>query len=72
MKKVFLNILSLAFVLTTIALVMDGDMVKPSMMMRFVEFFGMMGIFTLFISVIYFSTTYLFRNIEKESVKQEK
>lgn len=28
MKKVFLNILSLAFVLTTIAFVMDGDIGK--------------------------------------------
>lgn len=69
MKEVFKKILFLAFVLTTISLVMDGDTVKPGMLMRFVEFFGMMGIFTVIISVIYFPTSYFLGTTPKKTIK---
>lgn len=69
MKKVFRNILLLAFVLTTISLVMDGDTVKLGMLMRFVEFFAMMGIFTVIISMIYFPLSYFLRATRKITVK---
>ena len=65
MKKTFLNILGIAFMLTSIAYVMDGDVVANSMQMRFAEFFGMMGIVTLIISIFYFSVNYFLRNNKK-------
>jgi len=69
MKKVFKNILFLAFVLTTISLIMDGDTVKSGMLMRFIEFFAMMGIFTVIISMIYFPLSYFLRTSRKVTVK---
>lgn len=62
MKKSFLNILSVAFVLTTIGIVMDGDVVKTTMLVRFSEFLLMWGIISLIVVLFYFPIKYLLRN----------
>lgn len=59
MKKKILNIVKIAFVLTTVAFLLDGDAKEPSMLMRFMEFFGMTAIFTLIVSAVYFPTSFL-------------
>jgi len=62
MKKSFLNILSVAFVLTTIGIVMDGDVVKTTMLVRLSEFFLMWGIISLIVVLFYFPIKYLLRS----------
>lgn len=44
---------------------MDGDPVEPSMLMRFVEFFAMIGIVSLLVSFVYFTSTFIFKNIQR-------
>lgn len=65
MKRKLLNILAISSAIITIGLVMDGDPVEPSMMMRFVEFFAMIAVVFTFISVIYFTSTFIMKNIQK-------
>ncbi|CAM4408645.1 hypothetical protein [Flavobacterium terrigena] len=65
MKRIFLNILATAAILTTIAFLMDGDIKEPSMLMRFVEFFGMMGILFVLISTFYFTSNLIFKNLQR-------
>jgi hypothetical protein len=65
MKRKILNILTVSSIITTISLVMDGDPVEPSMLMRFVEFFLMSGIIFLLVSFVYFTTTFIFKNIKR-------
>ena len=65
MKRKILNILTVASIITTIGFIMDGDPVEPNMFMRFVEFFGMIGIVSLLVSFIYFSSTLIFKNVQK-------
>jgi len=62
MKKSFLNILSVAFVLTIIGFVMDGDVVKTTMLVRLSEFFLMLGIISLIVALFYFPIKYLLRS----------
>lgn len=69
MKRKILNILSVASIITTIGLIMDGDPVEPSMFMRFVEFFAMIGIVSLLVSFIYFSSAFIFKNIKRAQFK---
>ena len=69
MKRKILNILTVASIITTIGLIMDGDPLEPSMFMRFVEFFGMIGIVSLFVSFIYFSYTFIFKNVQRALFK---
>lgn len=65
MKKKLLNILLFSSVLTTIGFLMDGDAKEPSMLMRFAEFFGMIGILFLVISTIYFPLNFAFKKIQR-------
>lgn len=65
MKRIFLNILTAASILTTIGFLMDGDIKEPNMLMRFVEFFGMMGIVFVLISTFYFASNFIFRNLQR-------
>lgn len=65
MKKKLLNILTVSFIITTIGFIMDGDTVKPSMLMRFVEFFGMLTIIFLLVSFFYFTSKFVFKNIQR-------
>lgn len=65
MKKRILNILAIAFVITTIGYIMDGDVVKPTMVMRFVEFILMFGIISILTSIIYFGINFTKRSLQK-------
>lgn len=63
MKKNLFKILILSSILTTLGFIMDGDPKEPSMLMRFVEFFAMVGTVFLLISIVYFLTTFTYRKI---------
>ena len=65
MKKNILTTLTIAFVITTIGFIADGDIKEPSVLMRFFEFFMMTGIVFALISIIYFSYTFAKKNILK-------
>ena len=69
MKRKFLNIFIISFVITTMGLVMDGDPTEPSMKMRFVEFFAMLGIVFSINSLVYFSISILLKNFTSK-IKQ--
>jgi len=61
MKKVFLNILSISFILTTFGMIIDGDVVKTTMLVRFSEFFLMWVIISLMAAAFYFPINYFLR-----------
>ena len=65
MKRKLLNILTVSSIITTIGFIMDGDPVKPSMLMRFVEFFVMIGIVFILVSFIYVTTTFILKKYSK-------
>ena len=65
MKRKLLNILTVSSIITTLGVVADGDPVEPSMLMRFVEFFVMIGIIFSLISIIYFTSTFIRKNIRR-------
>jgi hypothetical protein len=65
MKRIFLNILTASAILTTMAFLMDGDIKEPNILMRFTEFFGMMGIIFILISSFYWAATLIFKNLQK-------
>lgn len=65
MKRKLLNILTVSSIITTIGFIMDGDPVEPSMLMRFLEFFAMIGIVSLLVSFVYFTSTFIFKNIQR-------
>jgi hypothetical protein len=53
MKRKILNILTVAFIITTIGFIMDGDAKEPSMLIRFMEFVLMLGIVFILTSIVY-------------------
>jgi len=53
MKDKFLKILILSAIITTIGFVLDGDLVELSVIMRFIEYFAMLGIVFLLISTVF-------------------
>ena len=65
MKKRILNILVIAFIITTIGYIMDGDVVKPTMLMRFVEFIFMFIVISILTSIIYFGINFSKRIFQK-------
>ena len=65
MKKILLNILTVATVITTIGFIMDGEAKEPSMLMRFVEFFMMVGIVFTLLSMVYFGISFARRSFLK-------
>jgi len=65
MKRKLLNILTVSFIITTIGLIMDGDPVKPNMLMRFIEFFAMITIVFLLVSFFYFTSKFVLKNIKR-------
>jgi uncharacterized membrane protein YozB (DUF420 family) len=65
MKRKLLNILTVSSIITTLGVVADGDPTEPSMLMRFVEFFAMIGIIFSLISIIYFTSTFIRKNIQR-------
>jgi len=65
MKKTLLNILTISSILTTIGFIMDGDPKVPSVLLRFTEFFLVLGIVFLFLSVLYFGSLFIKRTFQK-------
>ena len=65
MKKKILNILTIAFVITTIGFIADSDVKEPNVLMQFFEFFMMTGIVFTLISIMYFSYAFAKKNILK-------
>ena len=65
MKRKLLNILTVSSIITTLGVVADGDPTEPSILMRFVEFFAMIGIIFSLISIIYFTSTFIRKNIQR-------
>ena len=57
MRKSFLNILKVAFVISTIGLIMDSDVKEASMLFRFFEFIMMTATIFVVISTVYLSFT---------------
>lgn len=53
-----LNILKLSFLITIFGFLMDSDVKEPSVIMRFVEFFAMIGV--IFIIIFLISTIFDF------------
>ena len=65
MKKNILTLLTIAFVISTIGFLADGDVKEPNVLMQFFEFFMMTGIVFTLISIIYFSYAFAKKNILK-------
>lgn len=65
MKRKLLNIFTVSAIITTIGFLMDGDVKEPSMTMRFTEFFAMMMILFLAISVIYLPINSLTKKLQR-------
>ena len=65
MKKNILTLLTIAFVITTIGFIADGDVKEPNVLMQFFEFFMMTGIVFTLISIMYFSYAFAKKNILK-------
>lgn len=65
MKKRFINILSIAAIITTIGFIMDGDVKEPSMAMRFLEFFLMLTILFILTFVLYSAYSFAKRKLQK-------
>ena len=65
MKKRILNILAIAFIITTIGYIMDGDIVKPTMLMRFIEFIFMFLVISILTSIVYFGINFAKRSFQK-------
>jgi hypothetical protein len=65
MKKRILNILSIAFIITTMGLIMDGDVVEITMSTRFIEFIFMFVVISILTSIIYFGINYAKRSFQK-------
>ena len=65
MRKILLNILTVSSILTTIGFIMDGDPKVPSVMLRFTEFFLMLGMIFLLLSVVYFGGLFVKRSFQK-------
>ncbi|MEC5158048.1 hypothetical protein [Chryseobacterium sp. MP_3.2] len=65
MKKQHLNILTISAIMTTIGFIMDGDPKVPSVLLRFTEFFLMLGIVFLITSALYFGISKIARKFQK-------
>jgi len=65
MKNKLLMILTWSSVLSLIGFLMDGDAKEPSMLMRFVEFFGVVGVLFIVMSSIYFSSVFAYKKLQK-------
>ena len=65
MKKNILTLLTIAFVITTIGFIADGDVKEPNVLMQFFEFFMMTGIVFTLISIINVSYAFAKKNILK-------
>lgn len=65
MKKRIINIFAISWIVTTIGFVMDGDPTVPSVLLRLSEFFLMLGIVFLILSVLYFGSLFIKSSFRK-------
>ena len=65
MKKKILNILAISWIVTTIGFVMDGDPTVPGVLVRLTEFFLMLGIVFLMLSVFSFGSLFIKSSFRK-------
>ena len=65
MKKKIFKLLTVSSIITTIGFIMDGDPKVPSVMLRFTEFFLMLGIVFLLVSFFYFGSLFIKRSFRK-------
>lgn len=65
MKKKILNILGISLIVTTVGVVMDGDPTVPGVLLRLSEFFLMLGIVFLMLSVFYFGSLFIKSSFRK-------
>lgn len=65
MKRKILNIFTVSAIITTIGFLMDGDVKEPSMAMRFTEFFAMMTMLFLAITIIYLPIHSLTKKLQR-------
>lgn len=65
MRKTLLNIFTVSLILTTIGFIMDGDPKVPGVLLRFAEFFLMLGIISLLLSAVYFGGLFVKRSFQK-------
>ena len=63
MKKVILNILVIASVITTMLFLLDGDAKEPNVLMRITEYVAMLSIVFTVISGCYFGIKKLTKRI---------
>ncbi|PVW11610.1 hypothetical protein [Marixanthomonas spongiae] len=67
MKQKLSTLFTIAFIITVIGFLMDGDPKEPSMVIRFVEFFAMTATIFLLISVVYFAAVFVFKKVGTNS-----
>jgi hypothetical protein len=65
MKKRIVNILAIAFVLTTFGFIMDGDTKEPNILMRFIEFSFIFCVLIILTSLVYFGINFTKRILQK-------
>jgi len=65
MKKRLINIFIFSSILTTLGCIADGDLKETSVLLRFTEFFAMLGIIFIISSIVYFSFSFLIKNFRK-------
>ncbi|MDN3607180.1 hypothetical protein [Kaistella yonginensis] len=65
MKNNLLNILTISAIITTIGFIMDGDPKILGVLLRFTEYFLMLGIVFLLFLAIYFAALFVKRNFRK-------
>ena len=65
MKKKIFNILTISSIITTIGFIMDGDPKVPGVLLRFTEFFLMLGIVFLLLSAFYFGSLFIKTSFRK-------
>ncbi len=65
MRKTLLNIFTVSSILSTIGFIMDGDPKVPGVLLRFAEFFLMLGIISLLLSAVYFGGLFVKRSFQK-------
>ena len=65
MKKKILNILGISLIVTTVGVVMDGDPTVPGVLVRLTEFFLMLGIVFLMLSVFSFGSLFIKSSFRK-------
>ncbi len=64
-KKDYLLILLISFGLTTLGLLVDSDPKNESVWTTVFEFFAMLAIIFAVVSILYFSSIFMFRKIKQ-------